>query len=720
MPPTALDPQAVSLAKAIRQTESGGNFQARGGSGEYGAYQFMPATWDATAKKFGVNVPLEQATPEQQNQVAYSQIKAWKDEGLNVGQIASAWNAGYGRKNAYVQGWSGENDKGVSYDTPAYAKKVAEAYQSFKVQAPQTGTAPSVLADSSTVASVAPEERTLGGFGQNVIKSGAGLLAGVGNAILHPIQTAQNIGGAAVGGLETLAGQETENTAKFDGLVNFFKDRYGGLDNLEKTLYEDPLGVVADISTVLGGAGLGLKAGGLAAKTGKAGEVAGALNRAGDVLNKASDFTNPLAPVGAGIAKVANAGLDVGAGAVGKLAGLEPATIAAIRNNPDAFTPQQIASVTREVVGDEVGGALNARIKSLNETSSAYKPYRESIEEIPVARNFLEDQFRKVAGVNVVDGQIVASGASAIRNATDLAKLQKTLDLWKPELQSGKLTPAKFLNLRKDLGDLAYNDLGKKSGDVARVTDEIRRNLNKEYRAKIKGLEELDTNYSTETENLRRLKKGLIDKDGKLTDTAYSLIANAGNKGNAQRLARLEEIVPGIGKKLEVLKAIEDVQKSMGNKVGTYGKSILESGGIIAGMVSGQWQVVATGFAAAFIAEPANAVKILRAAESIDPKLVPQILSRVARYATITSTVSEATQTGEREDSTGTESLLNDLSTPADVSSLTPGEIPSVPASPEETKKALDELVKAKNFDLEAALAEGYTEEDIRAYLQGV
>lgn len=127
-----LDPDAVNLAKAIRQTESGGNFQARGKSGEYGAYQFTKPTWDAYAPKHGVNVPIEQATPDQQNEVAYKQIKEWKDQGLNVGQISSLWNSG--KPDAYLDpNYKGVNQKtGVYFDVPAYAKSVATAYQTLK------------------------------------------------------------------------------------------------------------------------------------------------------------------------------------------------------------------------------------------------------------------------------------------------------------------------------------------------------------------------------------------------------------------------------------------------------------------------------------------------------------------------------------------------------------------------------------------------------------
>lgn len=128
-----LDPDAVRLAKSIRKIESNDNFRARGKSGEFGAYQFTNDTWNQWSKQYlGRATPLESATREEQNEVAYKKIKELKDRGFNVGQIASSWNAGEGRKDAYLTGHSGVNDKGVAYDTGAYAKKVAENYQQMK------------------------------------------------------------------------------------------------------------------------------------------------------------------------------------------------------------------------------------------------------------------------------------------------------------------------------------------------------------------------------------------------------------------------------------------------------------------------------------------------------------------------------------------------------------------------------------------------------------
>lgn len=138
MQPTQLDPDAVNLAKSIRHVESGGNFQSEGKSGEYGAYQFTEPTWNSYAKQYGISTPLKQATPEQQNEVAYKKIKEWKDQGRNVGEIASMWNAGEGRKDAYITGNSGTNSYGASYDTAAYAKNVATIYHQFKGQSTQS------------------------------------------------------------------------------------------------------------------------------------------------------------------------------------------------------------------------------------------------------------------------------------------------------------------------------------------------------------------------------------------------------------------------------------------------------------------------------------------------------------------------------------------------------------------------------------------------------
>jgi len=126
---TQMDQDVINLAKSIRQTESGGNFSAKGASGESGAYQWMPDTWKAHAQE-ALGNPNAEMTPSNQNAVAYTVIKKWKDQGLNPAQIAAKWNSGS------ETGWEnkvGINKAGVRYDVPRYVKSVTDAYQKVKM-----------------------------------------------------------------------------------------------------------------------------------------------------------------------------------------------------------------------------------------------------------------------------------------------------------------------------------------------------------------------------------------------------------------------------------------------------------------------------------------------------------------------------------------------------------------------------------------------------------
>lgn len=111
---------ASKIAAAIKQVESGGRYDAKGGSGEYGAYQFMPSTWKSWAKTYlgNANAPM---TPANQDKVALARIQALLNEGRNAQQIALIWNGGSPTIKAGVNKW------GQKYDTGAYAKKVLAA-----------------------------------------------------------------------------------------------------------------------------------------------------------------------------------------------------------------------------------------------------------------------------------------------------------------------------------------------------------------------------------------------------------------------------------------------------------------------------------------------------------------------------------------------------------------------------------------------------------------
>lgn len=129
---------ASQIAAAIRQIESSGNYNAKGASGEFGAYQFMPNTWSQWSKEYLVatqgsaNRSLA-PTPENQDAVATFKVEQLLNQGYTPTQIASIWNSGSPDSTGKV----GVNSKGVAYNTPEYVKRFTNALSQSQNTAPK-------------------------------------------------------------------------------------------------------------------------------------------------------------------------------------------------------------------------------------------------------------------------------------------------------------------------------------------------------------------------------------------------------------------------------------------------------------------------------------------------------------------------------------------------------------------------------------------------------
>lgn len=674
--PKALDPTIVNLAKAIRETETRGAkdpYTAKGGSGEFGAYQYTPTTWSADVKAFtGKDVPLEKADKLLQNEVAYKKLESLKKQGYNVGQIASIWNSG----SPEWEGKTGTNKFGVKYDVPQYVDSVARAYQTLKaggapvygdtastVKEPQAQAPAPTEAQSKDAASAqkygaffpaatgdTPLEAGLKTAG-NLIPSAFNFAKGTIEA-LNPISIAKNIAAipgefgalvkesGGVGNALKAFGSELLPTAYQTVVPEAVRSiAAGDLEGAARAIENDPFGQIAPlvIGAKYGARGLD-RAG---ATTGAEAAVEGAVSRtAAPVISGAKTvFGKPAAAVAA-----------TGRYAVAKASGLSPDTIKAVTERPQDFTKEAVASASRASLGEDIkagfqaknpgitpeglGGELKAaidtRTSALGETGAEYKPIRASGATVKVEPSFLQDAIGRETGLVLRKGKWTATAKSAVDKPGDVAAVQRLYDAWQPFFKKGALTADDFLTLRGKLGKLAYNDVGLRSGDMAKVGNGVRVKLNAAYRDQIPKLAEADADFSTLSQELKTLTKGLFDKEGnltdaglsrlknataarprlmqqledispgiakkvqamqdfkeatkgllndkgELTDTAVNRIANAAGKGKDALLARLEEIRPGIGLKIRQLKAIEDIQNI--HKVGTYSKGIIEGEG---------------------------------------------------------------------------------------------------------------------------------------------
>lgn len=99
------------------------------------------------------------------------------------------------------------------------------------------------------------------------------MISGIGNAITHPVETTDNIVDAVA--------------HPIDAINNYVKGRYDTPQNIMKTLANDPIGVVADASGVMGGAGGALAKVGEANNLSKVADVGNAMTSAASVPTKA-------------------------------------------------------------------------------------------------------------------------------------------------------------------------------------------------------------------------------------------------------------------------------------------------------------------------------------------------------------------------------------------------------------------------------------------------
>jgi len=166
-----------------------------------------------------------------------------------------------------------------------YMPKSAQLVQSNQTT-PTTGYMP------QSAKLVQPEQKSVGGFIGNVGKSGANLIGSTVGAVLNPVETVKNL-------INLVKDPQV--------LIDYYKNRYG--KDLGETLYSDPVGVLADLSTVIGGGAGALKLGtqlatkgatvvDLASNTAKVGKLGSNLGKVSSAIDPFRVVTKTVGKVG--------------------------------------------------------------------------------------------------------------------------------------------------------------------------------------------------------------------------------------------------------------------------------------------------------------------------------------------------------------------------------------------------------------------------------------
>lgn len=322
-----------------------------------------------------------------------------------------------------------------------------------------------------------------------------------------------------------------------------------------------------------------------------------------------------LKPATATLSGAASLAGNVAKFTFGKAAGLEPSTIDEVMKNGADTT------LTRPDVAAIIQKDLATREDNLSESGQAYAPIKASPNMIDVsspkqgtAATLAQIITKNTGLVQGPDGTFESNAMSPVDAPGDVSKVNRFYQQWQPYFEQGQMTNNEFLTMRGKLGKIAnFQDSYGKSVPLDSAAQGMYHDLNTNFRDQIPGLDDLDADFSSQKGELKELSSGILDKEGKLTDAAINKIANAGNNTRTVFLSKLEDISPGITRRIRALAATEDIEKAEGNKIGTYARAGLGPTSVIAGVATGSVPLIVSGITEAILASPKVSVPLLRA-----------------------------------------------------------------------------------------------------------
>ena len=113
-------------------------------------------------------------------------------------------------------------------------------------------------------------------------------------------------------------------------------------------------------------------------------------------------------------------------------------------------------------------------------------------------------------------------------------------------------------------------DVNTLSSDGANIMRDIRQSIDGQAKSQIPWLKELDSLYVDKLHNLNDSLRDIVYKGGDVKweyrSNLGSIISNLANPSRANLLARLEKVMPGIGKKIESIRNLSTLYKAMNDK----------------------------------------------------------------------------------------------------------------------------------------------------------
>lgn len=385
----------------------------------------------------------------------------------------------------------------------------------------------------------------------NLGSSAANFAEAVAQPFLHPVDTAKSIG-SILGGIESpkkmvqvtlpngqkvfqpqdvqeTTEQKAQRTAPAEAVGQFFADRYGGWENVKKTMATDPVGFLADAASVLSlGGGAAVRAPGAVGQVAKAvGSVGSAIDPIANTL-RAAELTGK----GAGLATSAVLGKTTGVG--GPV--VRSAAREGFEGNPVLL--ENMRGAPPEGLVDMAESALG---KMRQERATEYKAGMSSVKADPTVLDFkpVVEAFADSIKVGTFEGKTI--------NRSAVGTQQQILNIlmeWRNSPADVYHTPAGFDALKQTLGDI--RDATQPHTPARVVADRVYNSVKKQIEKQAPEYAKTMKSYAEASEKLKEMQKAFSIGGTAADDTGVrKLLSTARNNvtsNYSMRAKMLEEL----------------------------------------------------------------------------------------------------------------------------------------------------------------------------------
>lgn len=389
-----------------------------------------------------------------------------------------------------------------------------------------------------------PEQKfSFGKMLGNIIPSAGEFVKGAASAITHPIKTISGLGQVGAGAIQSIpvvsemfskrAAQtgKTEllesNKQAFQNVKDYFVERYGGIDNILKSIEEDPVGVAIDVSALTGGAGKLLKGT-------KVAKPLSTISRLTDPINIASKSIKTAINIPKKIMKTLGAeSLGVTTGAGGEAI---RTAVSSAKAGSKEFTQALRGKISQQ---DVLTYAKQGLRKLKSERGAEYIKALSKLEDSNKVLNFAPIKSKIVNKLNNFKISVRKNGSldftkSAIADSaeqTRISKLMKEALTWKDNTVIGLDT------LKRRLGDfrtISNEGLALKTSVEHLVKDLVSKEV-PAYKAMI-------SDYSVKSTLINELSSTLSLKEGASIDTALTKLSSAIKRDHTFRRELLQTL----------------------------------------------------------------------------------------------------------------------------------------------------------------------------------